>query len=726
VFSADHKCAGYRFGAFEVDTAGREIRKQGVRVRVQHQSYEVLLELLEHADEVVSREQIRRRLWGDDTHVDFDNAINSAVRKLRHALRDDAETPRYIETLSRRGYRFIAAVSTYPAGAPVTPPLVTPISVVLPVRSKGAKPSWKTLSYLLAGGFLVGLGCLAWLKMEHSPDASANLRAVPLTSNRGRERQPSFSPDGTRIAYVWDGGDGRDPGVYTKLIGAGEPVRLAGSSAGAFSPAWSPDGRWIAVLEDSGQEWSVSILPASGGQPRELKRLRVRPESGDSCVTNRCGAGYGGSLLAWSPDGRLLYTSGRAVGTASPGIVRISVETGDWQPITSPHLNSESDVAPAVSPDGRWLAFVRVSGEWNGDLYLVALSEDPLHLKPVQLTKDSAYIGAPVWMPGGNQLVFSSDRTERRELWSIRPSQPLRPHRLYGIEQGVLDIAVSRNGRLAYARTVRSSRIWGISLDSRKHGDAQPLTHTTSNDISPRFSPDGQRLVFMSNRTGVDQLWAANADGSNPTQLTRFEDGKSGSPDWSPDGTKIAFDRFAAGNYQIYIMDSGGGGIRQLTHSAGDSISPTWSREGQWIYFASKRSDRLEIYRTLVGGSQEVQVTTEGGLSAVESSDRKYLLYKSQSNGPLWRMPINGGGSEKLLDRVNRRSFVVNQKGIYYLSGEETAQELRYFEFASGKSRAILGLPGVIWADVSRDERTLVYSQPQVWTGNLMLVENFR
>jgi DNA-binding winged helix-turn-helix (wHTH) protein len=292
--------AAFQFGVFELNPQTRELRKQGVKLKIQDQPLQILFLLLEHPGEIVTREEIQKRLWPENTYVDFDNAINSAVRKLRDALGDSPENPRFIETIARRGYRFIA-----PVNGPVP---------LRPVRTSSAEgkerrvPIQKRVWVVLAAAlvFVIGAGVL----YRHYPERSRTVSdvlppPVPLTSYPGFQWSPSFSPDGTRVAFTWHE-PGKRPGIYVKLIGPTDPVRITSGEESDFAPAWSPDGRWIAFLRAKGPlTCAVMLIPSLGGTARELTRLQLdtfrfmydRPWSASA------------PFLAWSSYGRWLLAT---------------------------------------------------------------------------------------------------------------------------------------------------------------------------------------------------------------------------------------------------------------------------------------------------------------------------------------------------------------------------------------------------------------------------------
>ena len=232
-----------QFGPFALDLRSSELLKGSTRLKVPSQSIQILTALLEQPGELVTRDQLRARLWPSDTFVDFEHGLNAAIRRLREALGDSADTPVYIETLPRRGYRFIGPIeraSDVPATAVVPPSL----------PDAGAAPRHRVRMLLVLGGsmaLVVGIG--VWVGRHRSatvgPEAPPP-RSIPVTSFPGREEDPAISPDGNYVAFAWDGDTGGNLDVYVKLIDGGEPVRLTSGSTEERAPAWSPDGKRIA------------------------------------------------------------------------------------------------------------------------------------------------------------------------------------------------------------------------------------------------------------------------------------------------------------------------------------------------------------------------------------------------------------------------------------------------------------------------------------------------
>jgi DNA-binding winged helix-turn-helix (wHTH) protein len=295
----DQQRPAFQFGAFELDRRTGELRKYGVNLKLQDQPLQILLLLLERPGEVVTREEIQKRLWPDHTYVDFDNAINSAIRKLRDALGDSPNTPRFIETLARRGYRFIYPVS--PTHGSVERDLPR-VSAGLPTVAKERR-SWRTVAAVVAVFGLAGIGVRFWIANSRSGRTEPPTAPVPLTTYPGIQLFPSFSPDGTRVAFSEDEPGKRPSNIYVKMVGPGDPVRLTKNPNGDFAPAWSLDGRSIAFLRAVDYvHASIIVMPALGGQERELARIRF--DAGT--FLGHWSWTVPPPFLAWSADGKWL------------------------------------------------------------------------------------------------------------------------------------------------------------------------------------------------------------------------------------------------------------------------------------------------------------------------------------------------------------------------------------------------------------------------------------
>ncbi|MGA8593473.1 MAG: winged helix-turn-helix domain-containing protein [Bryobacteraceae bacterium] len=720
----------FQFGAYEINPNARELRKHGVKMKLQDQPLQILLLLLEHPGEIVNREQIQQRLWPENTYVDFDNAINSAVRKLREALGDTPENPRFIETLARRGYRFVAPVSQPTSHASHRDTMVTARDDILPVPASPPRPAikrprllWITCALAVAFAAMV-IGLRWWISGSNQASRDTPLPAVPLTSYPGFEQFPSFSPDGSRVAFSWDE-PGRGPSnIYVKMIGPGDPVRLTTSPNGDFAPAWSPDGRFIAFLRArDALHAAVVIMTAVGGQERELADIAVDT----AIIFSHYQWEVPPPFLAWSVDGKWLLAldqAGSGFGRAH-AIVRISLGTGEKVSLTFPPHDINGDGSLALSPDGGTLAFTRTFAFRISDIFIAALTKDlQITGNPERLTFDRTEIGGVAWAPDGHTLVFSSARGGRLELWRIAPKRSSKPARLTAAGDDPVDPAVSRQAqRLVYHHGVGGENIWRIALKGNQAGEATNFLPSTRFQGHPKYSPDGKRIAFESNRSGYREIWTCNEEGVNAVQLTLSGNAQSGSPRWSPDGQKIAFDSNAAGNWDIYVINSHGGKPVRLTTSPANEVKPSWSHDGKWIYFSSNRTGRFEIWKIPATGGEQLQVTRNGGYGAFESLDGKTLDFEKGLGLGLWAISTRGGNEISLSESMYLRNFAPAKDGVYFIDRDG---HLKFLDSKTGRMKTIIAAPGVVGAEmsISPDERWMLY-ETSARASELMLIENF-
>jgi Tol biopolymer transport system component len=290
------------------------------------------------------------------------------------------------------------------------------------------------------------------------------------------------------------------------------------------------------------------------------------------------------------------------------------------------------------------------------------------------------------------------------------------------------DLAISRDGkRLVYARDLEDSNIWRASLKGEHVTGPANLVASTRKDIQARYSPDGKRIVFESNRSGTEEIWICNADGTNAVQLTYFGNAWSGTPTWSPDGNNIAFAANPDRTWDIYIVSSAGGKPKRLTGDGADESWPVWSRDGQWVYYWSNRGGQGQVWRMQATGGPETQVTTNGAYWSNISPDGKDLYYMNERG--LWRTSATRGNQIKV---ANSETFVPGKNGVYYVDRSDELRSsfhLRFWDSKTQRTRTIGLLPGPVssWnIEISPDERTLLYSKYDRQGSELMLVDDFR
>jgi Tol biopolymer transport system component/DNA-binding winged helix-turn-helix (wHTH) protein len=540
------------FGPFEVNVQTGELRKNGLVIRLARQPLQILLTLLRNPGEVVTREQLRRQVWGEGTFVDFEHGLNAAVNKLRVALNDSAEKPRYIETVPARGYRFIAAVVPTHSGT---------IGEPLP------KPWNRRLLWVLACTALC-LGVFAtWWRVRIVKPGLPSGKLIRLTSDSGLADTPALSPDGKLLAYSSDRFSAGQMDLYVKHVAGGEPIRLTFDGAGNTAPNFSPDGSKI-VFRSNRDGGGIYEIASLGGQARMLARDGLDPKFspdgtqvaywvGARHVANRVpGSGsiwvvpaVGGTprrvdsdftaarCPIWSPDGKSVlvvgYTSAKSYDDSAI----------DWWLIST-------SGAPAIRT-GMFDALVRVGLEGR---------ESPSPFSKAQVPDPGC------WLPASNRLLFSVDSgADNRNLWEIGISPST--GRVNGIVERITagsgdEVAPScaPGGSVAFASLEDRNNIWSLPIDLNKGkatGPVEPLIQGPSRREHASLSKDGRSLAFSSTQSGRFNIWLREFATGKETPVASLPLAQR-YPLIDSSGARVAFSMYENDKRSVYVSTPGG------------------------------------------------------------------------------------------------------------------------------------------------------------------------
>lgn len=625
------------FGTFEVDRESGELLKRGLPLRVQEKPLQLLLLLLEHPGEIVLREDLQRRLWPHGTYVDFDKGLNTAVKKLRYALGDSPDKPVFIETIPRRGYRFIAPVSGNgflhtgngflreqpPAGEPIFPSVTDKKELIdsrsLIVQPFGTRKYWYVLMAVLVGTAAVFLFMHGRLARPPALEIQ-NTEITELTDN-GKVRDMAIAPDGLSLAYARS--EGLEQSLWLKRIDTGNETQLLTADTVNFSGMeFSPDGDFLYFVRSEKTNPSFSYLcriPAEGGSVEQLIRDADTP-------------------VSFSPDAtQFVYTRGYPRRKISE--VRIANVDG-----TSDHLlatvagNEVFDSGPTWSPRNDSIA---VSAHLTGQrrrfaLYLISQSKGTQK----ELYSSEGSIGRPLWMEGGRELLVTLEdvNSHRGQLWTISTSSG-EAHRFTN-DLTDYDSAVdltSDGKRLAVIANSVVSNLWvAVAKDHLSH--PSQVTSGEPALYRVRELSDG-RLIAMGT-----SAWIMNKDGTNRVPVRSLNH-----PEWiEPCGHFLL--AVTSANGKKILTRVANDASNETVLASGDLLFPACSPDGQFVYYLNavhpQKIRKISVVDGSISEIADVLGDTWFG-NIVVSPDGKYLAYPYQQYSPpvveLAVIPSGGG-----------------------------------------------------------------------------------
>ena len=543
------------FGPFEVDASAPALLKHGVRIRLAGQPLRILLVLLARPRELIIREQLRQEVWGGETFVDFEHGLNAAVNKLRSALSDSAETPRYIMTVPGRGYRFIGALVAQLS--PPIPPADTSSIHKQPAQHPAEprpvslwRPHWWWFAAIAAGA---AIAFVAGRRVPNVPDTLPAWTVTRITADAGLSNAGALSPDGRLVAYSSNSGPEGERDLYVKQIAGGQPVRLTSDGAGNTTPDFSPDGTRIVFRSDR-DGGGVYELPALGGEARLLVRDGRDPK--------------------YSPDGsRVAYWVGApGVAPAVPGggAVWVARRTGGQPQRVGPGFTNAR--YPIWSPDGKRLLFLGYTsakaydgssidwwyvsvdggsstktGAYEALIRAGLLARDTVGTGVLGAFRIDASPRPGCWLAATNSVVFSAADGDTQNLWETGISST-------GKANGVLKRLTSGAGNeqepscalgtaFAFTNAEVVRNVWSAPFDldaGKPRGTFDRITEGPARRESPSLSRDGRYVAFASSQSGSLNIWWRELATGEETHvggsslLRRY-------PAINASGTKVAF-----------------------------------------------------------------------------------------------------------------------------------------------------------------------------------------
>jgi len=655
----------YRFGLYEADAGRDTLSRNGTPVKLQDQPFRVLILLLERSGSTVTRDELRRLIWGEETHVDFDANLNAILKKLRAALRDDPDNPTFIETVPRHGYRFIAPVSI--AGATGSHSQSTQAETPAPEASIAARRNWRRAAEWALVAAVSGLITIAMLSWTRKPASPALLRSYILPPNHATfvTTGPALSPDGRLLAFIATLPNGGAPLLWVESLDSLSAKPL-GKTENAVLPFWSPDSRRLGFFANG----KLSIVEAEGGPPQAL-----------------CDAplGRGG---AWNQDGVILFAPDLN------GPLQQVPATGG-----TPKIALAIDAAPSSMhawwpqflPDGKhfiyWSSGI-AAGETDG-VYLGKLgSKERLFL--IATESDAVYAD-------GN-LLYAHEQTlltRRFDPDRLRfEGEPAEVAERVGLHGGMhyAEFTASQTGLLSYF-TGTANKGWPMILygrDGKPQGRVVPQRDIF---LHPRFSPDGKQIAVAIERSGsgMSDVWTIDLQSGTRKRIT-FDQHNASDPVWSADGKLIYYSSsMGTGDLpHIYARFASGAGTEQAVLATPDisEIPMDVSKDGAQLIYARRENGKnwgiwILPLRGAVKPSPFVQSSRFNATEASFSPDGKWVAYVSDETGASevyiaahrgegkWQVSSHGGTSP---------AWSPESKRLYYVDAAENIMQVEVRE----------------------------------------------
>jgi Tol biopolymer transport system component/DNA-binding winged helix-turn-helix (wHTH) protein len=544
-----------RFGSFEANLRAGELRREGVKLKFGGQPFQVLAFLVGHAGEVVTREELQKHLW-PDTFVDVDHNLNTAINKIREALGDSAEDPRFVETLPKRGYRFIAPVTgRFPSSDTRAEESPAAIS-----GTNRKRPYYKIA---LLGVVLVMAGSFVFWKTAMRPQATPRVLRFRKLTNDGHGKLGPMSTDGSRI-YFGERVPGSGPLIFQVPVNGGESTPLSVPLKQPSLLDISRDGTELLVKSgESDRGDPIWIQPVSGGSPRRVGTV----------------IGYD---AAFGADGTgILYATGHDIySVRRDGLVNRKLLTTESLPFGF-----------RFSPDGRAFRFTEADYLTDSVKIMEASSEG--------IGSHKVLDGCcGVWTRDGRFFIFQDRADDRLNFWATEAANHFhwskRADKPTQLTSGPMDYQYplpSKDGKEIFA--FGSAPRTEVARYDPRSGEFIPfLAGISAKDVA--FSPDGQWVAYSSYPEGM--LWRSKVDGSDRLQLT-FPPLGASLPRWSPDGKQIAFAAGQPGETtNIYLIPSEGGTPQRILPSAESQMDPNWSPDGNSLVFATLAVPKMPIF----------------------------------------------------------------------------------------------------------------------------------
>jgi Tol biopolymer transport system component/DNA-binding winged helix-turn-helix (wHTH) protein len=722
-----------RFGIFEVHLRAGELRKQGKRIKLQDQPFQVLSILLQRPNDVVTREELRSQIWQQDTFVDFDNSLNTAINKLRDALGDSAVNPHFIETLPRRGYRFLVPVVDGTLSFPVAP-----------TWDKGSsnqpESTARTKTFLTSlvqfGGAALAVAVVAcvatgWLLWRHAsrsklPQAPITLQHLTTNATENWIVTSAISPDGTYLVYS------DKTGAYLRLLSTGELHPILPNGSDVTFLGWFPDSSQLLATWATPQThkhlWTLSIL---GGNPRQLSD-----------------EGWSASV---SPDGRqIVFLKGPEFGEMGQEIWLMRADGADQRKLLS--FPGGGFASPVWSPDGRWIAYLKFKSGPNDSEVGIELFNLEQGTKVVVLSDPHLEVWGFIWLPDG-RLVYAMDEPSPSQnssnFWAASIDLSTgrfvgTPTRVTSGDGFVVKPSVTADGKhLVFNRAKTQVDVYVSEFSAKGPRLSTPrrLTFDDADDLPFDWTPDNKAVLFISNRTGTTNIFRQRINQASAEMLIVDQEKKSAICRLSPDGSQILYSVPTNPNdnsQPVRLMRAPiNGGPPQVVLEAPAIGNFECSRAPAAICAFSQEKPKelvISVFDLATGKLHEVaelqNQTADWSWALSPDGTSIAALTFGDTDNRIRLLSLTGQPVRELVvrnwSRFTSIDWAADSKGLFVASNPEGSRQSLLYVSLTGSAHQVWQVDSIwaSWAIPSRNGKYVAIPAPTV-NSNIWMAENF-
>jgi TolB protein len=678
----------YRFAEFRLDTGEHLLFNGEERINLSPRTFALLVKLVENAGHLLEKETLIKEVWADSV-VEAGN-LNRTISNLRKALGEKPDENRFIETVPRLGYRFIAQVSL--ELPPVQEPEISPLSdfrpplgvqkpqpATLPANPEPRKARWSIPLTALACTAIVALGWFTWQYRQHSsaatPALTRSYEPRRLTDNLQHDSHPHWTQEG-RIRFFRTAAKGQTESWIMEADGTNQrPVKEVPNLQ---SGIWSPDGQKVIFgkpqdksglfLANADGSNEIALPPSTGNidwsaDSKKIVYQKIDEPSNAEIYLYALETGKTVNLTnspkfeadpSFSPDGKQIAFIGDRDGNYE---IYVMDTAGMNVRRLTDHPSSESH--PVFSPDGTQIAFTSDRENESADVYLIN-ADGSGEAKPLTHWSSQETVEPGCWSPDGTQIAFYSDHGGQGDDIYVVSAEIFRPQKLLAeAEQNLGYASYSPDGKQILYQAELKNKSGELRLFTLESGQTRTLLKTENPDILPAFSPDGKWIALQNKMASNTEICLIRPDGSGLTNLTNNA-ARDLSPAFSPDGRQIVFASNRDGNFglfQLYLMNLDGSNQHRIYYSGSISSSPVWSPDGREILFANDKEDgrsgNFEIFSIepeTTEAEKRLTFRQRYDVSPVYSPDGKKIAFVSETDGnaELYMMNADGTGLLRL------------------------------------------------------------------------------